>query len=255
MSRRAWWIGIASGAALMAAAGSARAAARTVTIGYSYDGGLVNLAVGDELEVRVGSTPGTGYSWSVTMNDPAVLEPVGKPIDEKSAGARPGTPGSRVFRFRAAKAGSSSLGLVYERPWEKNTAPARLFRVLAVVEPSVSGKPLALSESDAGSKIFLLQGETLSVRLPSNPSTGYGWAVTRTVTSILKSEGEPRLETPVNATPGAPGFQVFEFTVAGAGSAPLELSYRRPSEKDRPAAKTWTIFVAAAGIAAPKAAK
>jgi inhibitor of cysteine peptidase len=255
MNGRAWWIGFVSGAALMAAAGSARGAARTVTMGYSYDGGLVNLAVGDELEVRVGSTPGTGYAWGVAMNDPAVLEPVGKPIDEKSLDARPGSPGSRVFRFRAAKAGSSSLGLVYERPWEKNTAPARLFRVLAVVEPSVSGKPLALSESDAGSKVFLLQGETLSVRLPSNSSAGYGWAVTRTVTSILKPEGEPRLEAPATATPGAPGFQVFEFTVAGAGSAALELSYRRPSEKDQPAAKTWTIFVAAAGVVVSKTAK
>jgi inhibitor of cysteine peptidase len=253
MIRRASWIGIAAGAALVAAAGSARAAPRTVSIGYSYDGGIVHLGVGDELEVRVGSTPGTGYAWGVAMNDPGILEPVGKPIDEKDA--RPGAPGSRVFRFRAAKAGSSSLGLVYERPWEKNTAPARLFRVLAAVEPSVSGRPVALTESDAGSKVFLLQGETLTVRLAADPSTGQGWAVTRIVTSILKAQAEPRFEESADGAPDAPGSQFFEFTVAGAGSAPLELSYRRLSEKDKPAGKTWTIFVAAAGVAASKPAK
>ena len=255
MSRRAWWIGIVAGTAWMAAAAGPQAAARTVSIGYSYDGGQVNLAVGDELELRVGSTPGTGYAWAVAMNDTAVLEPVGKPVDEKSTDARPGSPGSRVFRFRAARAGSSSLGLVYERPWEKNTAPARLFRVVAVVAASVSGRPVVLSEADTGSKVFLLQGEALSVRLPSDPSSGYGWSVTRTVTSILKPEGEPKPEPPADAAPGAMGFQIFEFTVAGPGSAPLELSYRRPSDKDKPAVRTWTIFVAAAGVAVAKASK
>ena len=239
----------------LAVPSSAPPAPRTVSIGYSYDGGLVNLAVGDELEVRVGSTPGTGYAWTVAMNDPTVLEPVGKPVDEKSTDARPGAPGSRTFRFRAAKEGTASLGLVYERPWEKNTAPARLFRVQAIVEAAASGKPIALTESDAGSKIYLLQGENLSVRLPATPSAGDGWAVTKIVTAILKAQGEPRLEPPADAPPDAPGLQVFEFTVAGPGSAPLELSYRRSADKDKAATKTWTIFVSAAGVAAPKPAK
>jgi inhibitor of cysteine peptidase len=240
---------------LVAHASGALAAPRVVTIGYAFDGGLVNLAVGDELDVRLGSTPGTGYSWSIAMNDAAVLEPIGKPVDEKSQDLRPGAPGSRLFRFRAVKAGSSSLGLIYERPWEKDAAPARLFSVAAAVGESLAGKPVALVESDGGARYFLLQGETLSVKLPSNPSTGLAWAVTRNAPSILKPVGEPRLEMPEKAAPGAGGFQVFEFQVAGTGAAALELSYRKASEKDKPPARTWTIFVSAAGVGAEKPAK
>ncbi len=241
--------------ALLAQAGGALAAARVVTIGYAFDGGLVNLAVGDELDVRVGSTPGTGYSWTAAMNDAAILEPIGKPIDEKSQDVRPGAPGSRLFRFRAVKAGSSSLGLVYERPWEKNAPPARLFFVVAAVGESLSGKPVALVQSDGGARYFLLQGETLLVKLPSNPSTGLAWAVTRNASSILKPAGDPKLEMPEKAAPGVGGFQVFTFQVAGAGTATLELSYRNDSEKDKPPARTWTIFVSAARVAIEKPAK
>ncbi len=160
-----------------------------------------------------------------------------------------------MFRFQAAKAGSSSLGLVYERPWEKNTAPARLFRVLAVVEPAHSGKPVSLSEADAGSKVFLQQGDILSVRLPFDPSSGQGWTITRIVTSILKPVGEPKPDAPAEGASDGSGFLVFEFAAAGPGSAPLELSFGRASEKEKPSARTWTIFVAAAGVSAAKAVK
>jgi len=252
MTRRSWPASIVLAGAVLAPAPAVSAAARVVTIGYFYDGGVVDLAVGDELDVRVGSTPGTGYAWNVAMNDEAVLQPVGKPVDEKSQDVRPGAPGSRLFRFRAARSGTASLGLVYERPWEKDAAPARLFRVQALVEESAPSKPAALSEGDGGAKIFLEQGQTLSIRLPSNPAAGLGWVVTRSVPAMLKTSGEPRLELPENGEPGTPGSQVFEFTAVGSGAAALELSYRRAADKDKPAERVWTIFVAVAGVTAAK---
>lgn len=221
---------------------------RTVTIGDAFDGGMVHLTTGETLVVRLPSNPGTGYSWSVQWNDAAILQPRGEPVLEKPEAGLGGAPGAQVFRFRALRAGSTGLAFAYHRPWEKKEAPARLYRVTVVVTPTISRQALRLTLAEAGSKIYLAQGQTFTVKLPSTPSTGYSWAVTRIAPSVLEAAGPPKSEKPAEARPGAQGAQNFTFRVAGEGAAVLELAYRRPGEKDKPPVKTFRILIAAAGV-------
>ena len=58
------------------------------------------------------------------------------------------------------------------------------------------------------------------------------------------------MEKPAGSAPGSGRFQTFEFPVVGAGQGWLQLVYRRPFEKDVAPAKAWSIFLAAAGVAA-----
>ena len=107
---------------------------------------------------------------------------------------------------------------------------------------------LLLEEPDSGSIIYLTQGDALSVRLPANPSTGFTWSVAANAPSILALGGDPRFEPPPTPRPGAGRFQTLEFRVASGGAALLQLVYRRPSEKEAAPARTWSVFVAAAGL-------
>lgn len=219
--------------ALLAAAAAASGAVQTVTIGDLYAGGTVNLAPADTLEVRL--SPGSsGCVWGVAFNEPGVLA-----LDPEAA-APP------VFRFKAVTTGSVSLGLACRRASEPKAPPSGLFRVLVAVKGSVAARGLILEEPDNGSHIFLTQGDSIQVRLPSNPTTGYSWTVVANAPSVLAVVGEPKFEPAAKPLPGAPGMQSFAFRVVAGGGAFLELVYARSFEKDSPPARRWGIFIASA---------
>ena len=238
-------LGIAAAAAVVfLSAASAHAEARTVVLTEAFDGGVVTLASGDQLVVRLGGNAGSGYSWVPAFGDPALLPPAGPAAGEPA----PGGAGVRVFRFKAAASrGSASLGFAWTRPSETDETPGRVFRVLVTFGASVVPKHHKVRDTDSGSRLYFTEGDTLLVRLPATPSTGYGWAVLRS-SPVLKQAGEPQWEPAPSSSPGAEGAQLVEFHVTGPGSAWLELGYKRPFEKDSAPTKTWSVFVAAAGL-------
>jgi predicted secreted protein len=223
-------------AAALAAGGAASGAVQTLTIGDLYAGGTVNLAPADTLEVRLSPGP-SGCSWGVAFNDAAILKP-------DAGTAPPG--GVPVFRFKAVAAGTESLGLACRKPSDPKAQPGGLFRVLVAVKESIAPRGLILEEPDNGSHIFLMQGDSIQVRLPSNPTTGYSWTVSSNAPSVLAAVGEPKFEPAAKPLPGAAGTQTFPFRVVGGGGAFLELVYARPFEKDVASARRWGLFVAAA---------
>lgn len=93
-----------------------------------------------------------------------------------------------------------------------------------------SARTVEVSSADyAGDTIALRIGDTLLLRLRSNPGTGYSWA-----------RGEPAAEAmvlvdssyaaPATTAVGAPGEQLFRFLGKTPGSATLGLYYSRPWE-------------------------
>ena len=89
--------------------------------------GMVRVAVGGTLVVRLDAQLETGYGWEVAIVDRQVLEPTGTPIVESIHTAQPGVPEQQVFEFRAVRAGSTPLELHYRRPWEKDVPPQKVF--------------------------------------------------------------------------------------------------------------------------------
>ena len=202
------------------------------------------------LVVRLPANPSTGYGWRVVTNDPKVLRSEGTAAREPAAADLVGSGDLQVFEFKATRPGKSTLGLVSVKTPDSPAAPDRFFRAAVVVEliPAPPGV-VSLGESDDGSRQYVLQGETISVRLPANVTTGYSWAVAQSAPGVLQAGVEPKIEKPARSKPGKGGFQTFEFPVVGAGQGWLQLVYRRPWEKDVAPAKSWSIFVAAAGLA------
>jgi predicted secreted protein len=231
-------------ALLLSAPAAARAEGRTVTLTESFDGGVLTLAPGDQLVVRLGGNAGSGYSWVPAFNDPSLLPPVGPAAGE----AAPGGGGVRVFKFKAnASRGSASLGFAWVKPSDGEEPPGRLFRVLVSFGPTVVPKHQRAQQTDGGSRLYLTDGDSLIVRLPANASAG-GWTVLRSA-PILKPTGDPTFEPPPpGGAGGSEGAQVTEFHVAGPGAAWLELGYKPVASKDGKPTKTWSVFVASAGL-------
>ena len=89
------------------------------------DGTEIDLAPGETLEVRLEENRTTGFKW-ITKSSAGGLALVG---DSFESGEAIGQPGTHRWEFRAQRAGSGTISLSYQRPWEENQSPARAFRL------------------------------------------------------------------------------------------------------------------------------
>jgi inhibitor of cysteine peptidase len=228
-------------AAAALGAAQPRSEVRRVEVGEFFDGGTVRLGRGDVLVVRLPQPLPPATPWSFAFGDASILRPQGEPaVEDRTA----------VFRYVAAAPGGSSLGFAAVAP--RDPAWTRLFRIAVdVTEAPPRSRTLVLSEADDGSRISVAKGDVLTVRLPSNVTTGYGWSVAQTAPGVLQNPEPPSYQPPAASQPGAGGTQTFTVQVIASGAGWLQLVYRRPFEKDTPPARTWGVFVAAADVAEP----
>lgn len=102
--------------------------------------------------------------------------------------------------------------------------------------------PLRLAESDAGRTIELERGKRITLRLEANHSTGYTWATTASGDGALERLGEP-FYTVEKSVPGGGGAEYWTFRAVRSGKQELRFEYRRPWEKDKPAAKVLSYMI------------
>jgi len=100
---------------------------------------------------------------------------------------------------------------------------------------------LTLHASDDGDQVEFQKGQTFSVSLEGNPSTGYTWEPVELDEQILRQIGEPAF-TPESDTLGASGAQVLRFRAVGEGRTTLRLVYHRPWEDAEPE-RTFSVEV------------
>ena len=93
----------------------------------SADGREIELSVGQEMELTLGENPTTGYRWKlISAGEPACA--LVNDAYHPPAEGRPGQGGSRVWLFRAARAGRSLMEVVYgPRVSRSDGPPARTF--------------------------------------------------------------------------------------------------------------------------------
>ncbi len=92
----------------------------TVVKTYDDEGQEIDINVGKEFIIALGSNPTTGYSWQADY-DEAMLELVGgEPTYEADETEEPamGAGGVEYFRFQALAAGETEITLTYAQPWE-----------------------------------------------------------------------------------------------------------------------------------------
>ena len=112
------------------------------------------------------------------------------------------------------------------------------FAVLAVI---TVGKTTLCDESDNDTRVLLYVGDTLSIRLKSNVTTGYSWNIAELPNTLRAVDSQA--ESGKSGRVGEPGFQFFTFSATTPGESTLKLNYFRPFEKDSPPAKTFRLSV------------
>ena len=104
-----------------------------VQVGPDASGSTVTLRPGQGLTIELESNASTGFRWAFTTEpDAAVLALAGNDYQAPSADLL-GAPGKEAWRFTAVKAGTTSLTLVYARPWE-SVMPEKTFTLTVEVK-------------------------------------------------------------------------------------------------------------------------
>ena len=118
--------------------------------------------------------------------------------------------------------------------------------VAALVMAAISGcsaqTALALEAKDNGNQITLQKGQTLTVKLEANPTTGYTWEMVEPEGAILRQVGEPEFNADSDLL-GAPGTLTLRFEAVQAGQIELRLVYHRPWETGVEPLETFTVQV------------
>ena len=117
-----------------------------------------------------------------------------------------------------------------------------------------SEKFVDVSEGGNGSTIHVLPGETIRVKLRSNPSTGFSWALGPLEEGMLETSGESEFEADPHreGEAGYGGCEIWKFKAEQSGETDISLFYAR-SWEDKEPAKTFKMHVVI-GAASPRIA-
>ena len=113
-----------------------------------------------------------------------------------------------------------------------------------------------MGRDDNGKTLKVKVGDVIRIKLKSNRTTGYSWALVsgKTDAKVLKA-GE--IEYAVDEHPagmvGVGGNDFCTFTALAPGKTDISLGYARPWEKDKEPAQTFKLTVEVEGAAAPAA--
>ena len=85
-------------------------------------------------------------------------------------------------------------------------------------------------------------GDKITVKLCSNPTTGFEWGYEMTGDNVLKEEDRD-FEEPEDGAVGAAGIEVWTFETTETGETEVRMEYRRSWEDEEQAEWTYTFTV------------
>ena len=139
-----------------------------------------------------------------------------------------------------------------QRSWHSHRSVNLFFLFVLLTAALFSQAALAanktITDADKGGTVHLKAGETLELRLNSNPTTGFMWYLKKESTRLLKLTGQSETKPP---EPGAgqptmvgqPIVQVFDFLARQPGDGVLLLHYVRSWEAPSPDEQQFQVHV------------
>lgn len=122
---------------------------------------------------------------------------------------------------------------------------AALFLVMMPCVLTAQSSPvgIVITEDQANHTISAHRGELVTIKLPSQPGTGYSWQFSSSNAKVATLDGQPEILSDGTTMPGGVETQVFHVRIRHSGKAKLLLKYVRPWEKSVPPQKTFMVTV------------
>ena len=97
----------------------------------SNNGDNLNLKINDVITIKLESNATTGYKWNLSEESNSdIIALVSSGYTEKeNKDNLVGVGGFETFTFKAVSNGSTILILTYNRPWEKDVQPEKIFKL------------------------------------------------------------------------------------------------------------------------------
>ncbi|HXU40097.1 MAG TPA: protease inhibitor I42 family protein [Blastocatellia bacterium] len=93
------------------------------------NGTEIHLTAGETFEVRLEENRSTGFKWVIESPSEGANEACSLAGDSFEKGKAVGEPGNHHWEFRADHAGSCTITLSYQRPWESGQSTPRSFKL------------------------------------------------------------------------------------------------------------------------------
>lgn len=117
-----------------------------------------------------------------------------------------------------------------------------VFVVILLALAACSAPAAKLKLADSGSTLDLKSGQTFTVTLAGNPTTGYTWELKEIDPAVVELVGEPEYKSD-SALIGSGGVFSYKFKTVAAGTSNLKLVYHRPWEEDVEPLEVFTVQV------------
>jgi predicted secreted protein len=96
----------------------------------SFNYGTLRVTVAQEFQIKLNSTPSTGYIWEVSEL-PGGIQLLGSFVDQQQRESIVGGSATQVFRFIAIAPGESGITFSLRRSWESDAAQTQIILVKA----------------------------------------------------------------------------------------------------------------------------
>ena len=158
------------------------------------------------------------------------------------ATAKAGSTGSKHASGAKSSKGSAKSGATAEKS-EKATSKKEAAKREAAKKETAAEKaasthaphPGILTQADDGRSFEVKQGEVIVVKLDSDHSVGFSWAVTDGPGPALKQEGSPvYARTMSKKGKAVGGTETWRFRAVSAGRVTVKMEYRRSWERNIP---------------------
>src|ERR1035437_8662366 len=119
-----------------------------------------------------------------------------------------------------------------------------LILTVAIVAYSQGSTEKTEEYLNPGEPIQVKAGQNFTIRMESNPTTGYGWQLSKALDNKISLVTNAYIP-PDSKLMGAGGHEVWTFKAIEQGQAEISMKYVRPWEQDKPPARTnvFTVIV------------
>ncbi len=102
-----------------------------------------------------------------------------------------------------------------------------------------------LTDADSGKTVKVKVGDSVTISLKGNPTTGYSWRTAKLDGQSIEQSGDPKytVDAHQSGMVGVGGKFVFSFKATKSGKTQISLEYVRPWEKGKKPVQTFAVTI------------